>query len=296
MIQVYDRRQQRVVDEKECAVGSIRFLYNTRTGRILLKSFVCHKPFSSLYSTYEKSPLSKGKVKKFVKKYNIETSDCYQKKYRNFNDFFTRKRLHYIDQTAENELPAIADSKLTAYRISYKSRFSIKNSRYTVGELLEDEEYARRFNGGWCLVFRLTPDDYHRYVYPDNGTQERTVHIKGILHSVNPVSADSKVYTRNTRQWTVLHTEHFGELVQIEVGALLVGKIRNHYLHGGAFFSKLDEKGYFEYGGSTVALLIPAGVVDMDEDILRYSARGIETKVMIGERIGILHEKQPHKP
>lgn len=286
MIQVYDRRQKRVIDEKECAVGSIRFLYNTKTGRILLKSFVYRKPFSNLYSTYEKSPLSRGKVKKFVKKYNIVTSDCYDRKYRNFNEFFTRQRIHYVDQTGENELPAIADSKLTAYRIDENSRFSIKNSVYTVADLLENDTLAAKYTGGLCLVFRLTPDDYHRYVYPDNGTQERTVKIKGILHSVNPISADSNVYSRNSRQWTLLHTEHFGDIVQIEVGALLVGKIRNHYLYGGAYFSKLDEKGYFEYGGSTVALLIPPDVVQVDDDILEYSAKGIETKVIIGERVG----------
>lgn len=288
MIQVYDRRLKRVVDEKECGVGSIKFLYNTRTGRIILKSFAVHKPFSKVYSTYEKSPLSRGKVKKFVRKYNISTEDCVKKKYRNFNEFFTRKRVCYIDRTEEGELPAIADSKLTAYRLSEDCRFSIKNSNYSVAELLEDADYAERFRDGYCLVFRLTPDNYHRYVYPDSGTQETTKKIKGILHTVNPISADKSVnvYVRNSRQWTVLHTEHFGEIVQIEVGAMLVGKIRNHYMHGGAYFSKLDEKGYFEYGGSTVALLIPAGVVEIDEDILEYSQQGIETRVVIGERIG----------
>lgn len=288
MIQVYDRRSKRLVDEKECGVGSIKFLYNTRTGRIILKSFAIRKPFSNLYSTYEKSPLSRGKVKKFVRKFNISTEDCYQKKYRNFNEFFTRKRVCYIDCTRANELPAIADSKLTVYHLNEDCRFSIKNSNYCVSELLEDPAYAEKYRDGLCLVFRLTPDDYHRYVYPDNGTQETTKKIKGILHTVNPISAEGSVnvYVRNSRQWTVLHTEHFGELVQMEVGAMLVGKIRNHYLHGGAFFSKLDEKGFFEYGGSTVVLLIPAGVVKIDEDILHYSAQGIETKVVIGERIG----------
>lgn len=93
MIQVYDRRRKALVDERECAVGGIRFLYNTRTGRILLKTVMYRKSFSNLYSTYEKSPLSKRKVKKFVRKFHISTADCEQKKYRNFNDFFTRKRL-----------------------------------------------------------------------------------------------------------------------------------------------------------------------------------------------------------
>ncbi len=293
MIQVYDRTQGRIVDEKEVAVGSVKFLYNTRTGRILLKSFLYRKPVSNLYSYYEKSPLSRGKVKKFVKKYNISTSDCYQRRYRNFNEFFTRQRVRYIDQTLPNELPAIADSKLTAYRIGENSRFSIKNSTYSVGELLENDQLGRAYTGGWCLIFRLTPDDYHRYVYPDDGTQEATVAIKGVLHSVNPVSSDESVYVRNSRRWTLLHTQHFGPVVQIEVGALLVGKIRNHYLHAGVSFSKLDEKGYFEYGGSTVALLIGRDLVELDEDILHYSAMGIESKVTIGERIGRLKEAQP---
>ena len=287
MIQVYDRRRKALVDERECAVGGIRFLYNTRTGRILLKTVMYRKSFSNLYSTYEKSPLSKRKVKKFVRKFHISTADCEQKKYRNFNDFFTRKRLKYLNGTTPDELPAIADSKLTVYSIDEGVRFSIKNSTYSVGELLENPAYAARFSGGLCLVFRLTPDDYHRYVYPDSGTQEPTLKIKGILHSVNPISADNNVYVRNSRQWTVLHTEHFGELVQIEVGAMLVGKIRNHYCYGGAYFSKLDEKGYFEYGGSTVVLLIPKGVVQIDEDILHYSRLGIESKVTIGDRIGV---------
>lgn len=285
MIQVYDRNRKKLVDERECAAGGIRFLYNTRTGRILLKTVMYRKSFSSLYSTYEKSPLSKRKVKKFVRKYHISTADCEQKKYRNFNEFFTRKRIEYANCTKDNELPAIADSKLTVYPIDEGVRFSIKNSTYTVAELLENPREAARFTGGWCLVFRLTPDDYHRYVYPDSGTQEPTVKIKGILHSVNPISADSNVYARNSRQWTLLHTEHFGDIVQIEVGAMLVGKIRNHYCHGGAYFSKLDEKGYFEFGGSTVALLIPRDVVQIDADILHYSSRGIESKVTIGDKI-----------
>lgn len=285
MIQVYDRAQKRIVDEKEVAVGSVKFLYNTRTGRILLKSFVYRKPVSNLYAAYEKSPLSRGKVKKFIKKYDIDTADCEQRKYRNFNEFFTRKRVEYVDQTKQNELPAIADSKLTVYPISKDCRFSIKNSNYSIGELLENEELGSRFDGGYCLIFRLAPNDYHRYVYPDSGSQEATVHIKGVLHSVNPVSADNNVYSRNARRWTMLHTEHFGDIIQMEVGALLVGKIRNHSRQAGVTFAKLEEKGYFEYGGSTTVLLIPKGVVEIDRDILEYSLKGIETKVTIGERV-----------
>ena len=72
------------------------------------------------------------------------------------------------------------------------------------------------------------------------------------------------------------------DMVEMEVGALLVGKIRNHGLRR---FAKLQEKGYFEYGGSTVILLCKG--IQMDKDILDHSARGIETVVRMGERIGV---------
>ena len=72
----------------------------------------------------------------------------------------------------------------------------------------------------------------------------------------------------------------------MEVGALLVGRICNHTESAGASFEKLQEKGYFAYGGSTVILLLEPGRVRMDEDILTYSAQGVESKVRTGERIG----------
>ena len=72
----------------------------------------------------------------------------------------------------------------------------------------------------------------------------------------------------------------------MEVGALLVGRILNHEEQAGAAFEKLQEKGYFAYGGSTVILLLEPGRVQLDEDILNYSAQGIESKVRTGERIG----------
>ena len=83
-----------------------------------------------------------------------------------------------------------------------------------------------------------------------------------------------------------MDTAAFGPVTQIEVGALLVGKILNHEEAAGTRFEKLQEKGYFAYGGSTVILLLEAGRVVLDEDILRYSAQGIESRVRTGERLG----------
>ena len=49
-----------------------------------------------------------------------------------------------------------------------------------------------------------------------------------------------------------------------------------------------SEKGYFEFGGSTVVLFIKKDIVDIDEDILNISKNEDEVRVLMGERIGTL--------
>ena len=281
-MQVWNRKE--LIETPEVGAGAMRFAYENPIGRGLTKAILCRSFISNLYAAWQKSSLSRGKVRKFVARYQISTEDCTAQEFSNFNAFFTRQRKSYVNQTAENELPAIADSKLTALPIDENRVFTIKGVPYTAAELLENERLAAEYAGGTCLIFRLSPDDYHRYVYPDGGTQEKTVAIKGVLHSVNPIAGSLGVYRRNARRYTVLHTTHFGDVVQMEVGALLVGRICNHSETTGSF-EKLQEKGYFEYGGSTVILLLKKDAVTVDADILKYSAKGIETKVKIGERI-----------
>ncbi len=284
-MQVWDRQAQRLTETPEVGGGAIRFTYGTVPGRLLAKAFLCRRPVSALYAAWQRSPLSRGKVRRFMRTYRISVDDCTRQEFSCFNDFFTRQRKNYVNQTAENELPAVADSKLTALPISAEQHFAVKGVPYTVVELLEDDALAAQYEGGVCLIFRLAPDDYHRYVYPDCGTQGATRVINGVLHTVNPIAAGLKVYRRNARRWTVLQTEHFGQVVQMEVGALLVGRICNHS-ETPAAFKKLQEKGYFEYGGSTVILLLTADRVAIDADILAHSAEGVESKVRLGERIG----------
>ena len=90
-------------------------------------------------------------------------------------------------------------------------------------------------------------------------------------------------FKRNSRVYTTLHTENFGDVIHVEVGATLVGRIRNRVA---TEFNRGDEKGYFEFGGSTIVLLIKKGVVELDEDIVRNSQNGNETQVKIGSKIG----------
>ena len=102
------------------------------------------------------------------------------------------------------------------------------------------------------------------------------------MHTVRSISDQYKVYARNSRVVNVMDSKSFGIITQVEIGALLVGRIKNYNMQ---VFSRLEEKGYFEYGGSTIVMFFPPNIM-IDEDILRQSQAGYETQVFICDKIG----------
>jgi len=138
-----------------------------------------------------------------------------------------------------------------------------------------------------CLVYWGTQfDDYHRYCYIDSGKKSRNYRIKGVLHTVNPIAHESvHVFKENTREYSVLFSENFGKILLMEVGALLVGKIVNY--HDEAYVKRGEEKGRFEFGGSTIIVCLEKGRAVIDKDIMENSLNGIETLVKMGEKIGV---------
>ncbi len=102
---------------------------------------------------------------------------------------------------------------------------------------------------------------------------------------MQPVALERRrVFAENSREYTVLHTAHFGDVTQVEVGAMMVGRIVNN--HGAHRFSRGEEKGRFEFGGSTIVLLVEKDKVVFDEELYTNTENGFETAVKCGERIG----------
>ena len=280
---VYNRQAKSLKEYKESGQGGAKFLYETAIGRIPLRLLV--SPLvSKVGGAYQKSFLSRPSIRPFMKKHSIELPEEDVKAFRSFNDFFTRPK----EVVAQSEDPAallsVADSKLLYYPITDDLKVKIKRSIYDLEDILEDKELADSYRGGTCLIFRLCVDDYHRYHFPDNGKVLSVKHIKGQLHTVRSISEKYRVYTRNAREVSILETDHLGKVVQVEVGALLVGKIRNRPLET---FSRMEEKGHFEFGGSTVMLLINKPI-RFDDDIAEMNSKDIETQVRVGEQIGVL--------
>ena len=261
-------------------------MYKSEAGRLLLK-FLTSKAVSEIGGRFMDSPLSVPAIKPFIEKNNIDMSQYENKKYKSYNDFFTRKikpQNRRIDMN-KTSLISPCDARLSMYFIDEKSSFLIKNTRYTLKELLRDGELAKKYEGGYIGIFRLCVDDYHRFHFIDDGIKSHERHINGVFHTVNPIANDVyPIYKENTREYCVHRTENFGDVIVMEVGALLVGRIVNNMEK--CRTKKGAEKGYFEYGGSTVVLIFKKDAIIPDEDILVNTVAGYETKVNMGEKIG----------
>ncbi len=270
---------------------TLKFLYKTFSGRVVLK--VLTRPvISKVTGKVLDSRISAFAARKAIKKRKIETKHLEKQKFRSYNDFFTRKLKEggrTVDMTPES-LVSPCDSKLSAYTINADSTFVIKGTPYTVDALLNGDSIASEYIGGTCLIFRLAVEDYHRYCYFDNGVKGENKYLKGVLHTVHPIVVGQyDIYKKNCREYTVMDTENFGQVVQVEVGALMVGRIKN--FHGKHSFKRGEEKGMFEFGGSTIVLLLKKDAAVIDDDILRNSSNSVESIVKYGEKIGVAGKK-----
>lgn len=286
MATVYDRSSGQCLEEPQYGDGGLRFLYGTRLGRWLLPRTALRPWFSTANAATRRLPFSSRAIPKFVDAYAIDLGEFEDRHFKSFADFFVRGFRDGARPVATGAvLISPAESRVTCIEIDDETRVLIKGHSYGVDQLLGDAETARPFAGGTCLVFRLAIQDCHRYSYVEDGVTVSTTRIPGALHSVSPPADGYGVYRENTRTWDLLRTERLGDMIQMEVGAMLVGRIRNH---GKRTFSRGEEKGYFELGGSTVVLLLKKGVVTIDDDILEWSRRGIEVRVRLHEQVGTL--------
>ena len=265
----------------------LEFLYNTVPGRIILR------PLSSRFVTrlsgfLMDTRVSKKLIDSFVKNNNIDTSEYDLSQVKSFNTFFYRpvkEGMRPVNQEAD-ALVAPCDGLLKVCEIKKDTVLSVKQSEFTISELLRSKKLAEKYEGGMCLVFRLCVDNYHRYSYVETGYKSENRVIPGVFHTVRPVALEARpVFIENAREYCLIKTPNLGTVVQMEVGAMLVGKISNDDAMP-CEVKRGTEKGHFEYGGSTIIVLLRKDAAVINEEIVISSLEGIETPVKLGERIG----------
>ncbi|URE42132.1 Phosphatidylserine decarboxylase [Musa troglodytarum] len=301
-ILVVDRRTKGLVEEiiDGKIVLSMRAIYQSKVGLTLINTGVkdllqnisekqgkrmnSHESAKDIPQFIE---FFKGQLKMDEAKYPIEY-------FKTFNEFFVRELKPGVRPIAYSERDDIAicaaDCRLMAFSSANESlRFWIKGRKFSIQGLLGKDTCSSAFVDGSLVIFRLAPQDYHRFHVPVSGTIESFVDIPGYLYTVNPIAVNSKycnVFTENKRVVSIISTSEFGKVAFVAIGATMVGSI-TFTKNEGDYVHKGDEFGYFSFGGSTVICVFEKDAIQIDEDLLSNSERSLETLVSVGMRLGI---------
>ena len=291
-----NRYEDRLIEEKVPGFFMIKFLYSKKYMKLFLKYMIANKFLSTLYGVYMKSFLSKRLIEPFVQMYNVNTQESEKgmSQFKNFNDFFIRKlkvNSRKIDNNDE-VLISPCDGKILVYEhLNTSDTHFVKGINFNLLSLLQEKELVMSYNKYSISIIRLAPTDYHRFHFPLDGYVKETKLIPGLYYSVLPLALKylHEIFIMNKRSICEILNDTIGTYLYIEVGATMVGSIRQTYKP----FTKIkkgDEKGYFEFGGSTIILLFKDGSVKFDDDLLENSRNHVETKISMGESIGKIFE------
>lgn len=290
-IQYIERKTGEYKIEKVPGEKFLKFLYYHPLGKLSLEALVKRKFLSTWYGRKMDSPKSCDKIATFVKNLDIplEEAEKSLEEFSSFNDFFYRKLKEGARtwDMREDVLVSPADGKILAYEdISAFSSFFLKGQSFSLESLFHSKELAKKYEGGSFMIVRLAPVDYHRFHFPARGRALQSKEIAGFYYSVSThaIRVNANILLENKRSYTILETERFGDIAFFEVGATMVGGIHQTY-EAGKMVEKGQEKGYFDFGGSTCLLLFEKHKITIDSDLLENTKKGMETKVYVGEKI-----------
>lgn len=286
-----DRQTRNLVVERVPGQSLLHWLYGTKSGMLFFRTFLNHPLCSRLYGWWQQSAWTRRQIRPFVERYRIDLDQIEHSldHYQSFNDFFIR-RLKSQARPFDPEptrLCCPADGKVLVYpRLAIDAELTVKGAALRPSALLSGAIDPAPYAGGAALVVRLAPYDYHRFHFPLAGQAGKTHSVAGGYHSVNPIALKRvpDVFHHNRRAVCELEAPHFGKVAYVEVGALNVASIVQTYVPGTV--ERGQEKGYFQFGGSTVVLLFQAGAIVFDEDLATDSATGLEVHVRAGEACG----------
>lgn len=299
-VQFINRRTKAVETEKVMGEAWLRWLYGGGPGQLALHLLVKRAALSHYYGWRMSRGFSAQQVLPFIVEHNLNSEEFVKSPfdYKSFNDFFSRALKPSARPLAQGDEVAVlpADGRHLAFQnIDEAQGFYVKGEKFRLSSLFSEDkipesqrELTLRYRGGAMLISRLAPMDYHRFHFPVAGTPTPARLVEGFLYSVNPISLrrDVRYLVQNKRMLTTLDAGRFGRVMMVEVGATMVGSIRETYVPG-RLLAKGEEKGFFKFGGSCVITLFEPGRIVFDRDLVEATENQMETYAKMGERLGV---------
>ncbi|KAJ3300206.1 hypothetical protein HK104_003435 [Borealophlyctis nickersoniae] len=302
-ILVQDRATGQLVEERiptYIRLG-MRLLYQMAGARTAVESRAIRALLKNLTVKQGRKfedPVSKKAINHFIAFHKLPTDESKPtahdplESFKNFNEFFYRK-LKPEARTLASQDPRVAvspaDCRCTCFpTIAAAKQLWVKGSHFTIASLLQDEKMAELYDGGSMAIFRLAPQDYHRFHIPVDGVMSATKWIEGAYFTVNPMAVRTTVdvYTDNVRCISYITSPIFGKVAYVCIGAMMVGSIILTTTEGQQV-KRMDEHGYFAFGGSTIILLFEKNVLQFDKDLVDNTEQHLETLVKMGNSIGV---------
>ncbi|CAK4032229.1 Phosphatidylserine decarboxylase proenzyme 3 [Lecanosticta acicola] len=251
-------------------------------------------------------PASASQIPGFINFHQLDMSEVLLSadQFKTFNEFFYRKLKPDARPCSAPNDPNIvvspADCRSVVFnRLEDAQRIWVKGREFSVERLLGDaySQDAKRYKNGALGIFRLAPQDYHRFHIPVDGVMGEPKLIDGEYYTVNPMAIRSAldVYGENIRVCVPIDSVCHGRVMVICVGAMMVGSTVITRSKGDKV-KRAEELGYFKFGGSTLLLLFEPGVMKFDEDLITNSASALETLIRVGMSIGRTTGHAAHTP
>ena len=236
-------------------------------------------------------PASAREIQGFINFHQLDMSEVLKpmEDFKNFNEFFYRELKPDARPCSAPKNSKIivspADCRSVVFNtLDAATKIWVKGREFSVERLLGNAypEDAKRYVGGALGIFRLAPQDYHRFHIPVDGIMDKPKLIEGEYYTVNPMAIRSAldVYSENVRIVVPINSVSHGRVMVICVGAMMVGSTVITR-RTGEKVHRAEELGYFKFGGSTVLLLFEPGVMRFDDDLVDNSNGPLETLVCI---------------
>lgn len=234
-------------------------------------------------------PASSAEIQSFINFHRLDMTEVLLpvEQFKNFNEFFYRKLKPDARPCSAPDRPEIVTSPADCRSVVFNTMQEaqtiwVKGREFNMKNLLGDAypEDAQRYVGGTLGIFRLAPQDYHRFHIPVDGVLGEPKLIDGEYYTVNPMAIRSAldVYGENIRVCVPIDSKVHGRVMVICVGAMMVGSTIITRKQGETV-SRAEELGYFKFGGSTILLLFEAGQMVYDDDMVDNSKAALETLV-----------------
>lgn len=293
-IRFFDRPRQEMAEEQVYGEAWLRWIYETRAGKLALAAVARRVFFSKFMGWRMSRRISGNKVLPFVLDYGLEAAEFAKPvwDYRSFNEFFARALKKEARPIAAGDDVVVlpADGRhLALQEVDAATGFYAKGMKFSLTDLLGDAGLAKEFAGGAMVISRLCPVDYHRFHFPVAGTPTAARKIGGWLYSVSPIALRKNVryLVENKRELTVIEGANCGRVAMLEIGATCVGTIQQLYAAERPVL-KGEEKGLFKFGGSCVITLFQRGRVQLEPDLAEHGAAGFEVYAKMGDRLGVV--------